>query len=114
MTNKVAGYSLVLPSTSKAADDDSGPQYYRIPFGSFSARKVVLVSLALLTVLVLLGHLQLGSRLPLRRSSLVRSSGSQRFWGPHSPYYSVEEYQPPPNGCSVTQASALDSDIFLV
>ncbi|KAG1729990.1 histidine phosphatase superfamily [Suillus lakei] len=106
---KTARYPLVLPlSSSKkpAAYDDSGPTYYNAPSSSLPVRKGVSISLALLIVL-LFGHFQLGPQLALESNNHIFSSESQRFWGPYSPYYSVEDYQPPPNGCSVIQVNIL-------
>ncbi|KAG1743644.1 histidine phosphatase superfamily [Suillus paluster] len=102
MTNKTTEYPLALPFATKIAYEDSGSKYYRIPSSYFSVRKAVSISLAFLIV-VLFERFRLGSRLVSEHNSLVLSSESQRFWGQYSPYYSVEEYEPPPSGCSVTQ-----------
>ncbi|KAG1807290.1 histidine phosphatase superfamily [Suillus subaureus] len=112
---KTAGYPLVLPFSSisgkpgPAAYDDSGLKYYRIPSSSFPIRNVLSILLALLVVLLFGHHFQLFPRLASESNSCtgILSSDSQRFWGPYSPYYSVEEYQPPPNGCSITQVNIL-------
>ncbi|KAG1762194.1 phosphoglycerate mutase-like protein [Suillus occidentalis] len=86
---KTAGYSFILPL------------YVHVPSSSIPVRKAVSISLALMIVWLFGHYFQLHS------NSRILSSESQRFWGPYSPYYSVEEYQPPPNGCTITQASTL-------
>ncbi|KAG2339338.1 acid phosphatase [Suillus weaverae] len=111
--DKNTGYPLVLPLSSSGkpqavAYDDSGLKYHRVPSpSSFPVRKAVSISLALLMVLLFGHHVQLVPRLASGSKSHIFSSESQRFWGPYSPYYSVEEYQPPPDGCSITQVNIL-------
>jgi hypothetical protein len=118
---KNTGYPLVLPLSSSsgkagsAAYDEFGLKYCRLPSSSFPFRKPLSILLALFIVLLFGYHFQLVPRLTLESNSRIGilSSRSQRFWGPYSPYYSIEEYQPPPNGCSITQASTLAIDLVL-
>lgn len=106
---KTAGYPFVLPlsiSEKPATHDQSGLRYVHVPSSSFPVRKAVSISLALMIVWLFGHYFQLVPRLASESNSRILSSESQRFWGPYSPYYSVEEYQPPPNGCTITQASS--------
>lgn len=98
MVKGEAAYTPVSPSTS----DDIWPN---IPSRSFSIRKVVSLSLAIALSTVLLFVEFLPRPAPLSELQL------ERLWGPYAPYYFVEEYQPPPDRCRVTQASALSSDV---
>lgn len=93
-----AGYTPILPS----AGNDFWPKFYYVPSRSFPFRKIASLSFALTIVLLFVKFLP--RPVPLSDSEL------QRFWGPYTPYYSVEEYQPPPDGCRVTQASTIHSD----
>lgn len=112
---KHTGYPLVLPFPSSsgksgpAAYDDSGLKYHRVPSSSFPVRKALSILLVLLIVLLFGHYFQLVPRLASESNSRtsILSGKSQRFWGPYSPYYPIEEYQPPPNGCSITQVNIL-------
>jgi hypothetical protein len=111
---ETAGYPFVLPlSTSEkpATHDDFGLTYFHIPSHSFPVRKAVSISLALILVWLFGHYFQPVPQLASESNSHILSSQSQRFWGPYSPYYSVEEYQPPPNECTITQASTLVTDL---
>ncbi|KAG2740286.1 phosphoglycerate mutase-like protein [Suillus brevipes Sb2] len=107
---KTARYPFVLPlSTSEkpATHDQFGLRYVHVPSSSFPVRKAVSISLALMIVWLFGHYFQLVPRLASESNTRILSSESQRFWGPYSPYYSVEEYQPPPNGCTITQVNIL-------
>ncbi|KAG2142802.1 histidine phosphatase superfamily [Suillus bovinus] len=107
---KKAEYPLVLPLSSSgkpAAYDDSGLEYHSS--GSSLIRKAISISLALLITVLLFrrDYFKLIPRLVSGGldSPSILFTESQRFWGPYSPYYAVEEYNLPPDGCSITQAS---------
>ncbi|KAG2116782.1 acid phosphatase [Suillus clintonianus] len=107
---KTTGYPLVLPLSSSGkpvAYDDSRSKYYRLLSSSFPVRKAVSISLAFSIVLLYAHFFHLGPRFSSESNYHIRSGESQRFWGPYSPYSPVEEYQPPPDGCSVTQVNIL-------
>ncbi|OJA14064.1 hypothetical protein AZE42_09086 [Rhizopogon vesiculosus] len=78
---KEAGYTPLPPPIT------TRPNHYRI-LPSFPIKTVASLSLTFSIVLLFVKFL-------LRSAPL---SELQQFWGPHTPYYSVEEYHPPPDG----------------
>ncbi|KAG1897714.1 acid phosphatase [Suillus fuscotomentosus] len=110
---KNSGHLLVLPLSANsgkpaAVYDDSGLTFYRLPPSSFPIRKAISILLALFMTVLLSGHyFDLVPQLASEINSRILFSESQQFWGPYTPYYPVEEYQHPPNGCSITQVNIL-------